>query len=414
AARTLARQRRQLLKQTDELREAARIAEHASNVKSAFLANTSHEIRTPLTSIIGSVELLKQPAHDGDRRELVHAISRNADHLLELLNDILDLSKIEAGHLQVERRPVQPEQLLQEVSSTIRPLAARKQLDLRIEREPDTPVTVHIDPTRTRQILFNLLTNAVKFTEQGGVTIRCGYDADPNHADSLWFEVIDTGIGIPEDRVDQAFRAFEQVDASTTRKFGGTGLGLAVSRKLARLMGGDLTAQSTPGQGSTFRITLDPDKVSYDAPEQPAGKAAVPIDLQAITGRVLVAEDNPDNQRLLRFFLKPTSIDATFVEDGRQALEAVLEQAQQGNPFDAVVMDMQMPVMDGPTATAAIRDAGHTLPILAFTANTAAEDVARFRDAGCTDFIAKPVKPDEFRQALQEALAPSAANNRAA
>ncbi|MEM6334365.1 MAG: ATP-binding protein [Planctomycetota bacterium] len=402
AARTLQRQRRRLLDQADDLRETARLAERASEIKSAFLANTSHEIRTPLTSIIGSVELLKQPAHQADREELVHAISRNAEHLLELLNDVLDLSKIEAGHLQVERRPVQPAQLLQEVASTIRPLAARKQLDFHIEHTR----TVHLDPTRTRQILLNLLTNAVKFTEQGSVTLRCSYHPDAKTPDALRFEAIDTGIGIPDTRLEHVFNAFEQVDASTTRKFGGTGLGLAVSRKLARLMGGDLVARSTLGQGSNFQVTLDPGKVSFEPPaETPA--PTTQLDPQAIVGRVLIAEDNPDNQNLLRFFLKTTRVDATFVDNGRDALHAVIAQAYDGTPFDAVVMDMQMPVMDGPTATAAIRDAGHTLPILAFTANTNAEDVARFRDSGCTDFIAKPIKPDDFRKALQNALTPN-------
>ncbi|MEM1209642.1 MAG: ATP-binding protein [Planctomycetota bacterium] len=418
AARMIVRQRVALDEKAERLRVIAGEAERASDVKSAFLANMSHEIRTPLTAVIGSAELLKAPSSDAERTDLIRAISHNAEHLLDVINDVLDLTKIEAGQLTLDEKQTSLIELVAQIDTIIRPNASAKQLKLDLRFATPVPARLLLDPTRTRQVLINLIGNAIKFTRKGGVAVTCGYEVD-RPKPIVWFEVSDTGIGIPSDRVEAVFNTFEQADKSTTRKHGGTGLGLAVSRSIAHAMLGDLVvARSTPGVGTTFRFTLEPESIGpaqmvqdptaeLDALRRttPRYPAPQPSRDGALAGRVLIAEDSPDNQKLLGYFIKRTDLEAAFVGNGQQAVQAVEDHAAQGNAFDAVLMDMQMPVMDGPTAVRAIRAAGHPVPIIAFTANVTVEDRESFFEAGCTDFLAKPVKPDDFIDAIRRAIA---------
>jgi PAS domain S-box-containing protein len=383
----------------EELVRAREVAETALKAKSAFLANVSHELRTPMSAILGFTDLISEPnCTPQERREYARIVRSAGDHFLSLINDLLDLSKIDAGRMSVEMLDCDHVTLISEVCSLMRKRADEKGLILNAECDGEHPLTIRTDPTRLRQIITNLVGNAVKFTENGGVRVLARVD-DRNGASSLVVDVIDTGIGVSPEQQKNLFVAFSQADESTTRKFGGTGLGLTISRAFARMLGGDVEVYSTPGEGSTFRVRISCGDINAVPRRRFAGERAAIAGASDIArpepatlrGRVLLAEDGPDNQRLFRTILTKAGIDLTIVGNGQEALDAITNAALGAAPFDMILMDMQMPVMDGYTATAAIRAAGYSGPIIALTAHALATDRAKCIEAGCSEFLTKPV-----------------------
>jgi signal transduction histidine kinase/CheY-like chemotaxis protein len=388
-----------LIKQVHEAIQRERKASYAKNL---FLANMSHEIRTPLTAIIGFSEaLLDINQTMAERIEGIKTINRAGKHLLGVISDILNLSKIEAGKVEVERLPVPLFALLDEVAAMASLQAEAKGIYFRVDPVFPLPQTIESDPIRIKQILFNVIGNAIKFTEQGGVKLRVRHEPA---AALLVVEVIDTGIGISPEQVSRLFQAFTQADASTTRRFGGTGLGLALSRQLAELLGGSIDVASLPGRGSSFTITLDTGAVgafihSSLEMRQLALPAEEEADLRPVRGSLLLAEDNSDNQRLISLKARRLGVEPTVVENGAQAVEAALAQ-----PYDLILMDMQMPVMDGLTAVRTLRDKGYRGPIVALTANTSAQDRQNCLDAGFDGFLSKPVEQKRFEESVRSYL----------
>jgi PAS domain S-box-containing protein len=397
-AEDLAEAKSVLENQAAELVVTSRRAEAASRAKSEFLANMSHEIRTPMTAILGFVDLLDDPdVNLAERRRHIETIRRNGEHLLSIINDILDLSRIEAGHMPIERIECSPGAIAQDVDRLMRFRAQAKRLTLITSVDPALPALVRSDPTRLRQILVNLVGNAIKFTERGEVRVRVSPD-ESLAEQGVCIEVSDTGIGMSAEQVSRLFRPFTQADSSTTRRYGGTGLGLTITRRLAQMMGGETQVRSTPGVGSSFTVRvvapwLDASSAS-DA--QRASDEREPASAQApsLAGvHVLLAEDGVDNQRLISFHLRRAGATVTVVDDGAAALHAVLAARASGAAIDLVLMDMQMPTLDGYGAARGLRDAGWTGPILALTAHAMGGDRDKCLAAGCDEYLTKPINP---------------------
>jgi PAS domain S-box-containing protein len=390
---------------SEELRLAKEAAEAANKAKSDFLANMSHELRTPLAAILGSADLLY---NDGDiaqapvrRIENIDAIARSGKHLLTIINDVLDLSKVESGKLTVQEEPVDLCEVLREVVSFVRPRATPKGVALGVTFDTPMPSVAQTDKTRLRQVLLNIMGNAVKFTDKGEVHVHCRLQTVPGQSpDSsqpvLVFDVTDTGIGLTSEQQARLFRAFEQADGTMSRQFGGTGLGLVISRKLAQLMGGDVRIlRSEPGAGSTFRVTVAPTCVSGAIERFEEGmhiQASMIAKSQTkIEGRVLLAEDGADNQRLISHFVRKAGATVDVAENGRVAMELIDKADQAGKPYELILMDMQMPECDGYTAARTLRAVGNNTPIIALTAHAMPEDRAKCLAAGCNDYTTKPV-----------------------
>jgi signal transduction histidine kinase/CheY-like chemotaxis protein len=397
---------------TTDLRRYAEEASAATRSKSEFLANMSHEIRTPMTAILGYADLLRADpkAHTSQskRLEYIATIKRNGNHLLGIINDILDISKIEAGKFLVESIDTDPLQVVHDVCSLMSVKAQEKGVSLDAELGTPVPVRVQTDPVRLRQILVNLLGNAIKFTHQGGVKLRVGWDAARSELELV---VSDTGIGMSPEQVARIFQAFEQADSSTTRRFGGSGLGLQISRRLAELMGGGIAVESQVDVGSRFILRLPAEVepgVGFHPPATgPVERAPMQLDLQPqpsalpLQGlRVLLAEDGIDNQRLIGFHLRRAGAAVTVVENGRLAVEALSAGGDVDGaidpdaPFDLLLSDMQMPEMDGYTAVRLLRAKGCTLRIVALTAHAMSGDESRCIEAGCDGYASKPIDPD--------------------
>jgi signal transduction histidine kinase len=360
---------RELTDLTESLREAKLAADDANRAKSEFLANVSHEIRTPMTAILGHADLLLDPTLcAADKVNSIHSVQRNGRHLLELINDILDLSKIESGKLEIE--------------------------------------SIVTDPTRLRQILVNLVGNAIKFTERGDVRISCSLLHSLEKIQPLLsFEVSDTGIGMTTRQMERLFQPFVQADASTSRTFGGTGLGLSISRRLAETLGGSITVASEAGKGTTFQATIAiglPEGVRMI--DQPREALSMPIPKEEAHGspgappadclrgrRILLAEDGIDNQYLIALLLRRAGALVDLVENGREAIARALEQASAGSPHDVVFMDMQMPILDGYSAASQLRQSGYHQPIIALTAHAMSGDREKCLRSGCDDYCTKPI-----------------------
>jgi PAS domain S-box-containing protein len=378
-----------------QLLEAKLAAEAANRAKSEFLANMSHEIRTPMTAILGFADLLLSTPSPEEAMESAQIIKHNGEHLLQVINDILDLSKIEAGKCEIEPNECSPRRIVTGVLSLMKVRADAKGLSLTVERVGHIPDRIQTDPIRLRQILVNLVGNAIKFTEVGGVRIVVRSDATSNGRCNLVFDVIDTGVGMSQEQINLLFQPFSQVDTSAHRRFGGTGLGLAISSRLAKILGGDIAVTSAPGKGSTFSLTMAAGELKGANPSDHAdiveSQPSETMSKLVFDCRVLLAEDGPDNQRLIAHLLRKAGAEVAVAENGKVAVDLALKARQAENPFDAIVMDMQMPVMDGYEATRALRNAGYEKPIIALTANAMIEDRRKCLDAGCNDYLMKPI-----------------------
>ncbi len=379
--------------------QAKDAAEAANRAKSTFLATMSHEIRTPLNGVLGMAQAMAAEDLSAPQRERLDVIRQSGETLLAILNDVLDLSKIEAGKLELEAGEFDVGDLARGAHAAFGAVAQRKGLAFALTVEPDARGVYRGDATRVRQILYNLVSNALKFTEAGEVAVSVARDGG-----DLRLTVSDTGIGIPSDRLASLFQKFEQADASTTRRYGGTGLGLAICRELAQLMGGTIDAASAPGEGTTFIAVLPLAWVGEAAVPACATTVAVGAADELVALRVLAAEDNEVNRLVLRTLLGQVGVEPLIVETGVQAVEAWARE-----PWDVILMDVQMPEMDGPTATGIIRareaaEGRRRTPIVALTANAMSHQVAEYRACGMDGFVAKPIEAARLFAALQQVL----------
>lgn len=388
-----------------QLLEARQAAEAASEAKSRFVAQMNHEIRTPMAAMLGYVEILARREEDPEKLEVLNTIRRNGDLLTEIVDDMLDLAKIEAGKLQIGREAFDLDELLADIHATMRGRAEEKQIELTVQHQGPVPEVVETDPTRLRQILLNLVGNAIKFTEEGEVRLTiCAVDG---RKDRLRFEVADTGIGMTPEQINRVFVPFAQADPSITRSFGGTGLGLSISRRLAELLDGGIEVASEPGKGSVFSLEIGigaalvaeadlatrPRVLTAAAPRSTKGRP-----LQG--KRILVADDRRDARLMIEHFLIEAGAQVDFAADGVEAVEAVRESLQSNRTLNAVLLDMQMPRLDGYEAAEQMRSVGFEAPIIALTADAMEGERRRSLAAGCDDHIRKPIDADELIQVL--------------
>lgn len=394
----------------EELCKSKAAAEAANWAKSNFLANMSHEIRTPMTTILGFADLLMTENLSREEQvQFTKTIRKNGKVLLDLINDILDLSRIEAGKLKIEKAPSNVNQIIDDVLSVARLKADQKGLAINVEWPSPVPEIIQTDPTRLRQILVNLVGNAVKFTERGEIKIVVSCLRNNDRCVKMEFAISDTGIGIDPRKIEEIFQPFTQADSSTGRRYGGTGLGLAISIRLAEALGGDLRVQSELGKGSTFILTIDPglternlaltsSKKILDNGDIPTAKENI------IRGRVLVAEDDPDIQKLIGLMMKNAQVECEFAENGRVACELIEKSLAEGRPFDVVLMDIQMPVMDGYEAARRLRSRDWKGSIIALTAHALTGDKEKCLAAGCNDYLVKPFTGKVLEKTLKHYL----------
>ena len=390
------------LKADAELVEAKQSAEAATHAKSQFLANMSHEIRTPLTAIIGFAEALRdERKHAPDELHCLDVIVSNGRHLLDIINGILDLSKIDAGALSIERTSLNLVEMIEEVRMMFTPRIAEKALSFSVKYEWPLPSHIITDPLRLKQVLINLLSNAIKFTDHGWIELTVGFDPSLQQAR---FTIADSGIGIAPEQMEKLFKPFSQANESITRQFGGTGLGLTISSHLVRALGGDIQVASAAGKGSTFAFSITPELdtsprfINEIRGEEPVTKESASAQ-PALSGRVLFADDALDNRRLVDHLLRKAGIAPVVVEDGQQAISAALAEE-----FDLILLDVQMPNVDGLTAARTLRQAGVRTPIVSLSAGAFTSDVLKAIDAGCSMHLAKPFTRESFFDMLKRFL----------
>jgi PAS domain S-box-containing protein len=386
-----------------ELALSKQKAEKNAKLKSIFLSNMSHEIRSPLTAVIGYAEELSLGSLSSEDSKLaVDSIVRNGEHLLSVINDILDISKLESGYMTLESAHVELDKLLLDISTISQQQASKKQIELVIEKSTNCPTVIISDQTRLKQILINLLSNAIKFTsENGKVSLIVDYDKDANE---LNFAVTDTGIGLTDEQQVKLFKAFSQADTTTTRKFGGTGLGLVISSQLAKLLNGKIEVLSVVNQGSTFTLKLNcvdkiVDKFINIVDSQTKKSSRVISNVSLINGKILLVDDSKDNQYLIAMILRKLGLYVDTCGDGSAAIQAVSE-----HEYDLVIMDIEMPVMDGLTAVQILRNQGVDYPIIALSANILKEDIDKAIRAGFSNYISKPINRSEFIETIKNYL----------
>ncbi|QDV51628.1 ATP-binding protein [Gimesia fumaroli] len=403
----LKQSRRELKRKDYELKVAQKVVERANQAKSEFLANMSHEIRTPMTAILGYSEILKENPGAPDNVELIEIIQNNGTHLLQVINDILDISKIEMGDFEILKVNCSPRLVLQEVVDAFQAKAAKKGLSILTQCQDSVPESIETDPVRLKQVLWNLVSNAVKFTETGRIEIEVRVFSQSKNDRVLQFTVADTGIGIPAEKVSHIFEPFAQADSSTSRNYGGTGLGLTLSYKLVQLLGGNLSVQSTVDQGSVFcvalnvggavpltlrrkqkhRFSLGGNSVGQDLSQQKRK-----TERSAYKGKVLLVDDTKEIRKLFSFMLNKMGVEVVTASNGKEAVDLINDEASQSQSFDMILMDMQMPVMNGYEATQLLRNQGNQIPIIAITAHALVSDREKCLDAGCTEYLSKPIK----------------------
>jgi CheY-like chemotaxis protein len=373
----------------------------------------SHEIRTPMTAILGYVDLLRSEEVDpAEGRQMLGVIQRNGKHLISVINDILDLSKLESGKLTIEWLDCALEEILGDVVLLMRERAVEKGIGFQVATRSTIPERVRTDPTRLRQILLNLLSNAIKFTAHGSVQLTVE-SVQEQEKHFLRFEIRDSGIGIPSDKHEAVFQAFSQADTSTTRRFGGSGLGLCISLRLANLLGGRLElVHSAPGVGTTFAVLVSVGELQA-APAAAAKDSVRTVEARdaerplptRLEGRVLVADDSVDNQRLIRTILARLGLQVEIADNGRIAVEMAQAALDAGSRYDLILMDMQMPEMDGYEATRRLRQSEHAEPIVAITAHAMTGERERCIDSGCDDYVSKPIDRAQLLRMLERYLA---------
>jgi len=399
------------------LEEKYRESQEANRAKTEFLSNISHELRTPLTAILGYVDLANEAEDLNVVRNYLSTIRRNSNNLLKIVNDILELSAAEAGRLEARIIPFDPCQVAREAIDLITPEVSRRNLRVNLACFFPIPSLIHSDPVRIRQILLHLLSNAVKFTEQGEVRLEVRWVRVDGGRSEIQYSVVDTGIGFSCDDLPQLFEPFRQGDNSPHRRFGGNGIGLSIVRRLIQLLGGRLEVASTPGQGSRFTVSLEAallpgislrmsaDNVSHgEEATMPSGQDSPGNTFLTLRGRVLLVEDGSDNRRLITRLLERLGLEVTAVENGLQGWQEAVASAAQGRPYDVILMDMQMPVMDGYQATERLRGEGWERPIIALTAHAMPEDRERCLRAGCDDYLAKPIRKENLLATLRRFL----------
>jgi PAS domain S-box-containing protein len=387
--------------------EARKAAETANESKSAFLASMSHEIRTPLNGILGMTQALSAQPMPQDQVEMVNTIAESGEVLMALLNDVLDISKIEAGKFEINRIEDDLRISLARVERLFSPTANEKNLALEFTFDQSIPPSIMLDPVRVRQCVSNLVSNALKFTPSGTIAVHAAWAMSADGKPMVSIAVSDTGVGIAEDAQGKLFESFVQADSSTARRFGGTGLGLAISRKLARLMGGDLTLKSEHGKGSTFTLTFEAEQVVRAAAD-PKEKSPAPVDAADVSlagfrgKRLLLVDDNRINRQVVRLLLASQGLAISEAANGEEALAALA-----ANEFDVVLLDIHMPVMDGPTAIRLIRSsdqAWRSVPVIALTADAMAGDAERYLAMGMSAYVSKPVNKRDLEQKLASVL----------